>query len=473
MTQITESNMSLIAEYRLLNAIFLNPEIIDKEGLTEDIFIRGISKTFFRTIEHLKEENVKPTELAIYQYASGVDVNVKQDTIREIFDLNSDANVDVKDMVETLAYVKKSSEALKLMSDVESLVNKNPRRSDAVEDQIRQKMAQAEDLLLSNITLKRTSNAEELEQQYIEDYDLRKNGKRYRFYNKILDDVVTYGPNPGNGGLICAATGMGKSAYCLNLINGFAVAGVPFMYYTLEMGNVDTTDRLMALRTGIPVNDFVSPPDVETWADNRDKIVREFDDLKKTAKMRISECASVSLFQIKQDVLKFQKDIGQQYFILVVDLLSMIKEFMITDSRGVNFAQGITVAVNTLNAMAKELGFHWIGTLQIGRKAEEGRIDDLKDIERYRPKRTDIKDSNSYLERCRYSISLFRKRYYAEVYLPKELYEDMQDVVEVSLMKQNQGKIGRCGALLFEPECMRMTPLEDEDLQQEDEQEDA
>ena len=157
--------------------------------------------------------------------------------------------------------------------------------------------------------------------------------------------------------------------------------------------------------------------------------------------------------------------------VVVFDLLSMIKDFMIVDKSGVNFAQGIEVAINVLNAMAKELGFHYIAVLQMNRKSEDGRIDDLKDIEKFRPSRSQIKNSGAFLERVRYALTLFRPKYYAEAYLEDaSLYEDMQDICHVSLLKQNQGKVSSSLRYLFDGETMNMIPLEDEDLNKEGEE---
>jgi replicative DNA helicase len=97
------------------------------------------------------------------------------------------------------------------------------------------------------------------------------------------------------------------------------------------------------------------------------EIKNQFAVLKQNPNFRFSECASISLTQVKQDIKKFQQDIGQEYMVVVFDLLSMIKEFMITDEKGMNFAQGIEVAINVLNAMAKELGVHYIAVLQMNR----------------------------------------------------------------------------------------------------------
>ena len=240
------------------------------------------------------------------------------------------------------------------------------------------------------------------------------------------------------------------------------------MYYSLEMGKADTMDRLIALRKQLPLSDIINPPDTDTWQVLKKEIQQECEILKQNKNFRFSECASISLPQVKQDITKFQTDIGQQYCIVVFDLLSMVKEFMVTDKSGVNFAQGIEVAINVLNAMAKELGFHYIAVLQMNRKGEDERIDDVKDINKFRPTRTGIKNSGAFLERCRYALSLFRPRYYAEEYIEDTaLWEDMQDICQVSSLKQNQGKVGKLGDYLFNPDYMEMTPMEDTEIKDE------
>ena len=313
----------------------------------------------------------------------------------------------------------------------------------AYNEKIRNLLYQAENELMPITKKARIKTFDEVEQSYLENFEARKNGKQYKFGDPILDKAVKYGPAPGSGGLIAAATGMGKSAFCLNLINRCINQRVPLMYYSLEMGETDTFDRMMALRSNIDMEDLVNPADQETWQMIKDKIKEQFDILKQNPNFRFSECASISLTQVKQDIKKFQQDIGQEYCIIVFDLLSMVKEFMITDDKGMNFAQGIEVAINILNAMAKELGFHYIAVLQMNRKGEgEGRADDLDDLKKFRPVRNQIKNSGAFLERVRWAIGLFRAKYYAELYIEDEdLWKDMPDYCEVSLLKQNQGVV--------------------------------
>lgn len=464
---LDSQDMVVIAEYRLLNAIFLNPDNLYKSGVDRNLFVHEVCKSLFDSIQHLVADKVPVTEQAVFQYGSGIDINISLKNIHEIATLQGDKNVEVKDMVETLDGVKKSLEAMNKMREVEALIHNNPVKNEEVEGKIRQLMFEAENLILQKAGFKKLENFDELSKDYIEIIDSRKNGKKYKFNDPLLDKIVTYGPAPGCGGLISAATGMGKSAYCLNLINRFINMDIPTIYYSLEMGKADTMDRLCALRTGIPLDAIINPATPDDWAAMKEKVEKELNTLKEHKNFRFSENASITLNQIKSDIIKFQQDIGQQYVVVFIDLLSMVKEFMITDKDGVNFAQGIEVAINVLNAMAKELGIHYVAVLQMNRKAEDGRIDDLKDIEKFKPTRSGIKNSGAFLERCRYALSLFRPLYYAQTYLEDEsLYEDMQDKCYVSLLKQNQGKTGMHAVYLFDPEIMLMTPLTDSELEE-------
>ena len=62
--------------------------------------------------------------------------------------------------------------------------------------------------------------------------------------------------------------------------------------------------------------------------------------------------------------MNFQAEIGSKYMIIVLDLLSMITDFT-KFQNGANSAFGIEVAINKLSSIAKELGVHIIGVLQM------------------------------------------------------------------------------------------------------------
>lgn len=460
-----------VAEMRLLNALYVNKDNFQEVGVEKDLFVHETYKDIYDAIEKLTNENIPLTPQALFQDAAARNINVTFDIVKAVTDINSDKNIVIKDAVEMLQDTKASEKALAKLDEIKKIIGANPIRDEAANEKIRSLLYESENELLPIAKNQRVMTFSDVESKYLENFEERKNGKQYEFGDPILDKVVKYGPAPGSGGLIAAATGMGKSAWCLNLINRMLVRRVPLMYYSLEMGLMDTFDRLNALNTDIDMNTIVNPPDPETFKMLKEKIKEQFTVLKENPNFRFSECASISLAQIKQDIKKFQQDIGQTYMVVVFDLLSMVKEFMITDDRGLNFAQGIEVAINILNAMAKELGFHYIAVLQMNRKGEgeSAHIDDLDDLNRFRPVRNQIKNSGAFLERVRWAVGLFRPKYYAELYIEdKELWEDMPDYCEMHMLKQNQGSIGHQGKYLFDPTIMKMTPIEESEEENEE-----
>lgn len=137
----------------------------------------------------------------------------------------------------------------------------------------------------------------------------------------------------------------------------------------------------------------------------------------------------------------------------------MILDFTRVKS-GVNFAQSIEIGVNTLSAMAKELGVHFIGVLQLNRSAEAdaGKIHDKKDLQKFRPNRSQLKNANAWVERARYVLTTFREKYYAEQYLPKEEWENDIDIIETQVVKINNGICKKVGAV-FNGEFFTIDPI--------------
>lgn len=468
--QLENSNPVMIAEYRLLNALYLKPDYFLDSNVTPELFANKTTRSIFESMQYLLHEGVPFSKNAIFQRASGLNVNTKAEQVDIAIDISNEAPESIKDIIGQLRQTRNGLDAIKTLKEAEALINKNPIRTPDIDNQVRNLITKAETTFINMGSINRIETYKDVQKEYKDIYAERKNGKKYRFGDPILDKHITYGPAPGCGGLIGGATGMGKSAFVLNLLERIENQGIPAMYYSMEMGLADTMDRKVALKKGIPLSDIVNPPDYDTWLSISEEIDDVFDNLVKNEKFRFTESANVSLAQVTQDIKKFQADIGQQYCIVVFDLLSMIKDFTM-DSQGKNFAQQIEVAINQLNALAKELGIHYIAVLQMNRSIEAERIDDLEDIAKFRPTRTSIKNANAFLERVRYALGLFRPRYYAEEYIEdKELWEDMPDVCTVYSLKQNQGKVGAIGKYLFEPEIMKVTPIEEDEQENSEEE---
>ena len=297
---------------------------------------------------------------------------------------------------------------------------------------------------------------DEIKEFYHQRIEERKNGEVYSFHNKIFDELITEGPTPGHGGIIGGSTGMGKSTLCLNLVNDLINADVPVLYCPIEMGLENTIDRLVSLRTGYPFKDIVRigktrEPNNELEAE----ILHEIDSLTVHPNFAILNKADLNMKSLKSYIKQFQAKLpGRKYCIVIIDLLLMIQDFY--DASGSNMAQMIEKAINKLDILAKELNFHWIGVVQLGRAAESDKVLSEQSIDKLRPTRTSIKNSNALLERARWAITIFRKKYFADLYLSEEEAAGIEDVAEIQLMKANDEEIARRYAN-FEGRTFKMT----------------
>jgi replicative DNA helicase len=332
-------------------------------------------------------------------------------------------------------------------------------------DSIRDELYEAEDLVLSDDTdtFKKALTTKEWTDAYIEEFKKRKDGKQYWFNEPVLDKIVVDGPIPETGGIIAAQSGMGKSTFVLNLVNKLIDSGIPCMYFSLEMGQISTMDRLLAARLQIPYSDIVNPPDSETFYTVYQRILDEKKKLELNKNFRFSENPDISIASLKKEIKKFQNEIGQQYCIVILDLITMVKDFCIGSNSGASLATTIEMAVNKMNALSKELKIHYIGTAQLNRTGESATITDIEDIDKLRPSRHQIKNSGALLERCRYAISLFRRKFYIDQNFPDDpVAQAEDDTIEVQLLKQSNGECKRYYEL-FNGQCFTVTPLDIEE----------
>lgn len=283
--------------------------------------------------------------------------------------------------------------------------------------------------------------ADDVANHYKDTLDRRENGEIYEFHNPVFDSLITEGPTPGHGGIIGGSTGMGKSALCLNLVNDLINADVPVMYFPIEMGVDNTIDRLAALRLKMNFKDIVrigrpsTPPEVRQAAE------AEINKLRIHPNFALVRDPNITLRKLRKYIKQFMAKLqGRKYCIVVIDLLTMISEFYADEG---NLAQMIEKAVNKLDILAKELNFHWIGVVQLNRSVEADKVISEQALEKLKPTRSSIKNSNALLERARWSITIFRRRYFADLYLPEETAKQIDDVAEIQLMKANDEEIGR------------------------------
>lgn len=458
---IDSSQAVVLSEYRLLNAIYLDHSILDNTDYSEDLYIHSTCKAIHRAFSDLVKANVPITDMSLYNEASKYEMTISKDVIDQVIQINDKPVKTIKDMVTTLKTAKKSMDAIDRLSRVQTVLSTNTIITPEMRDSIRDELYEAEDLILSDDTdtFKKALTTKEWTDAYIEEFKKRKDGKQYWFNEPVLDKIVVDGPIPETGGIIAAQSGMGKSTFVLNLVNKLIDSGIPCMYFSLEMGQVSTMDRLLAARLQIPYSDIVNPPDSETFYTVYQRILDEKKKLELNKNFRFSENPDISINGLEKEIKKFQNEIGQQYCIVILDLITMIKDFCVGGSSGTSLATTIEMAVNKMNALSKKLKIHYIGTAQLNRTGESATITDIEDIAKLRPSRHQIKNSGALLERCRYAISLFRPKFYIDQNFPDDpVAQAEDDKVEVQLLKQSNGECKRYYEL-FNGQCFTVTPL--------------
>mgnify|MGYP002852929576 CR=1 FL=1 len=298
--------------------------------------------------------------------------------------------------------------------------------------------------------------ADDIAVYYNDVLDRREGGETYSFHNKVFDELITEGPTPGHGGIIGGSTGMGKSALCLNVINDMINADAPVLYLPIEMGVENTLDRLASIRTHIPFRDILKIGKKEELANAREVINHEIQALRTHPNFAIVNDSQINMKKLEGYIKAFQAKLeGRKYCVVFIDLLLLIAEFFDKDDG--SMAQMIEKAINKLDLLAKKLGVHWVGVVQLNRSVESDKVLSVQSIDKLRPTRSSVKNSAALLERARWAITVFRRKYFADLYLPPEEASTLEDIAEIQLMKANDEAIGR-REMDFDGPTFTMTP---------------
>jgi len=458
---ISNSNAVLIAEYRFLNALYNDPKIFDNITVDENILQHDICKSIFKAEKELYSEKVPLTKSSIFERFSAIDGKATIDVVSSIIGISNEKTAVIDDIIGDLNSAKKITDASTSLYKIIEKLNKTPRISKEDSEDISDELFKLQDSILNGGDDISSIYFKEWFDKYISEFEKRKDGKIYKFGNEVFDKMITDGPTPGSIGLIVGSTGMGKSAVCLNLIDNCINSNIPVMYFPIEMGDLNTMDRLLAKRLGIPYSHIVNPEDDSDFEAIKAAILSERKKLDENKLFKINENPNISLDSLAKEVKIFQKEIGQKYMIVFVDLLSMVLDFCNVKA-GTNLAQTIEFALNKLNALSKTLGVHFVGTLQLNRTTEADKVIDVDDIEKLKPSRSAIKNAGAFLERVRWCVSIFRPMYYAKMYLDPEDYDELSDKIQLSLLKQNNGEC-HPEYMLYDGETFSCTPIATEE----------
>jgi replicative DNA helicase len=211
----------LRAELRLLNAIYKNPDFIVSESLNEDLLPAYTAKVVFNAICNLVRDEIPLSFNSLIEKVHSIDGDITVGLVQSIIDLEEEALTTIKDIKEDLLHERNKTTAIEYLKIFQQKIGSKFRLSVEQEKELRSDLYEAEKLLFSIDESLPVQNMEQWFNQYMIEFDKRRSGKLWKFYDAMLDFLITEGPSPGSFGLLVAATGMGKSSFLLNLINKF------------------------------------------------------------------------------------------------------------------------------------------------------------------------------------------------------------------------------------------------------------
>ena len=293
---------------------------------------------------------------------------------------------------------------------------------------------------------------------YDEELERRMKGQLEPSGDLLLDKALVRKTAGGQIITIVGATGSAKSAYTLNLFNGLINIEEPTILVTLEMDTTSTLDRLAAIRLGINLEDLYKP---EKLTPIRTRLKKETEAVRGSIG-EIVDDPSLSLADLGALAAEYRTkhDIPQdKRIVMFVDLLTQVRDFA-TGPKGYSMAGSYEVAVNATNVLAKVHNLCIVATVQYNREVDSFRIDSFEDLQATRPHTINaIKNSHAIAERSRVVLSTWRPKYYADRYLPDAPEtETMDDIMEVTVLKQSQGSVGARLNYLFEGSMTKLTP---------------
>ena len=190
-------------------------------------------------------------------------------------------------------------------------------------------------------------------------------------------DKVLLGLRPGTMTIIGARPGVGKTAFALSLAANAAKAGVPIIFFSLEMSGSEIATRLMCAESGISNEDVRSGriPN-EMWPEMTDALAR----LEKLD-FTVDDTAGTNVVEIRTKARRALH--GKQGGLVIVDYLQLISPLHRAENQNVMIGE----ISRALKVLSKDLQVPVIALSQLSR-----------DIDRRADKRpvlADLRDSGS------------------------------------------------------------------------------
>jgi replicative DNA helicase len=429
--------------------------------IEEKIFLSEQGQELFKTLRNLYISEATISKRNIVIDLNKKNVHIKEQLIDNLFAL--EIETDQKSFNRYYRELKEQRFKFNVGNEIIPSMLKESSKADVSIDEITELVQTIQDELYElNKGKVRVYDPERMFSEYEKTLYARQDSVfDYSTGDSYLDSILLEKFQPGRITTIFGPSGVGKSAFALFLVNRQLHKMIPSMYITLEMTYESTMDRLVAQVLDIPVAQLYPEihfnGEIEEIAQNViqkiKKLRKRFEDMQF---FELVEEDSLYIHNVESRIRDFKTKNKVEYAIVTIDLLTMLREFNIGNK---SKADKYEDAMNLLHEMARRNNVHVVGVVQGKRINERLNITDTEQLERFRPQVQDIKNSGAIYERSRAILGVFRKKHFANLYIPNDPNVTvMPDVLEVDVLKQNMGRLGRI-KYLFEPETYRFMKL--------------
>ena len=196
--------------------------------------------------------------------------------------------------------------------------------------------------------------------------------RKMAFYEEVVQ------PSKKTVNVIAARTGVGKSAYALNIMNDLAEQ-YKCLYFNLEMTEKEIYQRLMAIQSGVPIRNF-------TYL--KDKELEKF----KIAAHRFDKKLKIKIYSGSKSIEGVRKIIAREsrneHCLVFIDHIGYITNRKINNTR-----ERVQQIMIDLNNISKDFDCTIFALSQLNRNADDS------------PKLIDLKDSGE-VEQTAHSVVL-------------------------------------------------------------------
>ena len=175
--------------------------------------------------------------------------------------------------------------------------------------------------------------------------------------DRALDNLLIFPARPTEMTTIFGQKGSGKSSFVLYLINKVVPLGIPVLFLTLEDPIAIIEEKIVSMRTDIPF-ETITTGNFKS-KDELDRVLLTSNNLRKYKNFFKVDNPTLCIDDIESLIRKVQDITGQEYVLVVVDLLTML----------IDFSESMTIpqldnTMNRYHRVIKKTKCHSINILQ-------------------------------------------------------------------------------------------------------------